>query len=88
MPYIKEERRNQLNPCIEELSIRLRIMTWTAGDLNYCLYRLMKILFTARTSYQTANDFRGALGNTWDEFYRRVAVPYERKKIKENGDVP
>jgi len=29
----------------------------------------------------------GALGCAWDEFYARKARPYEKKKIKENGDV-
>jgi hypothetical protein len=62
-------------------------MDWTAGDLNYCFYRLMTLLFKGRPGYQTLNDFRGALGNTWDEFYRRVAVPYEKRKQKINGDV-
>jgi hypothetical protein len=38
-------------------------------------------------SYQTINDIVGALEGAKLEFYRRVAVPYEDKKIIENGDV-
>jgi hypothetical protein len=87
MPYIKQERRAQLDQSIETLVYSLRQMNWTAGDLNYCFYRLMKRIFIHRPEYQTLNDFRGALGNTWDEFYRRVAVPYEKRKQKLNGDV-
>jgi len=38
-------------------------------------------------SYQTINDIIGALEGAKMEFYRRVVVPYEDKKIKDNGDV-
>ena len=36
---------------------------------------------------QRVDDAVGALDGAAREFYRRVAVPYEDKKIKENGDV-
>lgn len=29
----------------------------------------------------------GAVEGAKTEFYRRIAVPYEEKKIRENGDV-
>jgi len=87
MPYIKQERRERIDLLISKLSSELIGMNWTAGDLNYVIFRLMVFLFHWKPGYQTVNDFRGALACTWDEFYRRVAAPYEDKKILENGDV-
>lgn len=87
MPYIKQDRRNKLDSRIDWLARALDDMDWTAGDLNYCLFKLMRKLFRWRTRYQTLNDFQGALGNVWLEFYRKVGVPYERKKEKENGEI-
>jgi hypothetical protein len=36
----------------------------------------------------TVSDIYAAASNAFDEFYRRVAVKYEEKKIRENGDLP
>jgi hypothetical protein len=38
-------------------------------------------------SYQTFNDISGAMTEALAEFRRRIIVPYEDRKIKENGDV-
>ena len=60
----------------------------TAGELNYCLTSLV-VDYIARhgLSYARINDVLGALEGAKQEFYRRVAVPYEDKKCAENGDV-
>lgn len=60
----------------------------TPGDLNYFFTSFAKG-YTDRNglSYQTINDVVGALEGAKLEFYRRIAVPYEEGKIKENGDV-
>lgn len=58
------------------------------GELNFLITRLIMKYQTKRgLSYQTINDIMGALEGAKQEFYRRVAAPYEDKKIKENGDV-
>jgi hypothetical protein len=38
-------------------------------------------------NYQVINDIIGALEGAKMEFYRRVVIPYEDRKIIENGDV-
>lgn len=58
------------------------------GELNY-LFTLFSTWYVKNKglSYQTINDVLGALEGCKQEFYRRVAVPYEQEKIKANGDV-
>lgn len=58
------------------------------GDLNYLFTRLAWEYFQRNgPNYTTINDVIGALESAKLEFYRRVAAPYEDKKIVENGDV-
>lgn len=79
MPYVNEHDRNQV--------------AWvdtadTPGQLNYVITRCLIDYVNGRgLSYQTINDVLGALEGAKQEFYRRVAVPYEHEKILENGDV-
>jgi hypothetical protein len=78
MPYIKPEERTFHPDAIAEC----------AGDLNYMFTLLIKGYMEEKgLSYQTINDIVGALEGAKLEFYRRVAVPYEQKKIEENSDV-
>lgn len=79
MPYIKEDRKNDLIGIDE---------THTTGELNYKITLLLiEYMRFKGLSYQTINDILGALEGAKQEFYRRVATPYENKKIEENGDV-
>lgn len=79
MPYIVNYRREDLTPFSSPD---------TPGELNYCITMLLiKYLDTKGLSYGTINDIVGALEGAKMEFYRRVAAPYEDKKIDENGDV-
>jgi hypothetical protein len=96
MPYINQQRRDEL-----EGSERLRIHTNTlsfvtllgkamtnSGELNYILTRLLYEYYKSNGGrYTQVNDILGALEGAKLEFYRRVAAPYEDKKIEENGDV-
>lgn len=76
MPYIDKERRNLTGFSPE-----------TTGELNYLFTVLCQgYLLRKGLHYQTINDIIGALEGAKQEFYRRVAVPYENRKIKENGD--
>jgi hypothetical protein len=60
----------------------------TAGELNYCLTKLAIAYIQQRgLRYATINDILGAFTGAAHEFYRRVAAPYEDRKIQENGDV-
>ena len=59
----------------------------TVGELNYMItIQCREYLERHGLKYQTVNDILGALEGAKLEFYRRVAAPYEDKKIKENGD--
>lgn len=94
MPYIKPELRNKFDPLIEPLAQKIatesKEETEIAGNLNYSIttliLRVIKIKF-GRVRYWLIALVSGMLKNVSDEFYRRVAAPYEDKKIKENGDI-
>jgi hypothetical protein len=85
MPYIKQERRNQIDVGYTPL--------WgsqpnTAGELNYLITTILIDYYSNKEGgYAAINDVLGALEGAKLEFYRRIAVPYEDQKIKENGDV-
>jgi hypothetical protein len=84
MPYIKQEERGRLNPCLPPPSMAPK----NAGELNYVITRLMiDYLVNNGGRYQQINDVLGALEGAKLEFYRRLAAPYEDTKITENGDV-
>lgn len=55
------------------------------GELNYVVTKLLKGIYPLR--YFHINRAIGLLECVKQEFYRRVAAPYEDKKIKESGDV-
>jgi len=81
MPYINQIRRQDADLVID-------CIAQSSGELNYlftCV--LQKYLDEHKISYRTINDVIGALEGAKLEFYRRVAIPYEQEKIKENGDV-
>lgn len=59
------------------------------GELNFKLHDVINDYLTIRKlSYQTINDIEGAFQQVLREFNRRIVVPYEDTKIKENGDIP
>lgn len=79
MPYIKREQRDEFS---------FSAVPETEGELNYCFTVLaLAYLKDKKLSYRLINDVLGALEGAKQEFYRRVAIPYEDKKIVENGDV-
>lgn len=91
MPYIKPEEREKLDQTRPD-----RIVNpdgdWipdSPGELNYVLTRTVidYIKDNGPLNYQRINDVMGALEGAKQEFYRRVAAPYENSKIDENGDV-
>jgi hypothetical protein len=80
MPYISEERRNQFdNGDFSDLQ---------PGDVNYVVTRLLdQYIDQEGLSYTSINAMIGVLECAKLELYRRIAVPYEDRKIEENGDV-
>ncbi len=90
MPYIKEERKKELNLFARQISVIEDIgeNCSTVGDLNYTITKVLKgYLQEQGESYGTYNDIIGVLECAKLEMYRRKVSVYEDKKIKENGDV-
>lgn len=82
MPYIKQERRNEL------LFDNSNHQALTSGELNFLITDVIRrYLINHGCSYQTINDIVGALEGAKLEFYRRVVAHYETSKIEINGDV-
>lgn len=79
MPYISKMSR---------LSIEDGHSPHSPGELNYVFTKnITRYLKENDLSYMTINDILGAFEGAKLEFYRRVVVPYEEEKCKENGDV-
>ena len=79
MPYIQNERKASL-----DLGNNIE----NPGELNYILSLvLIEYLNSHGLSYNTLNDISGAMTESLAEFRRRIVLPYEDKKIKENGDI-
>lgn len=80
MPYIRQNRRDKLAEYLE--------VPQTAGELNFCFTKIIEhYLQEHGVDYANINDVIGALEGAKLEFYRRVAVPFETRKIEENGDI-
>jgi hypothetical protein len=98
MPYVKPQYRETLDPAISELAGAIADLARTmpeetgfAGLLNYaCTSLAMQVVEArfGRVRYGTIATVTGVFKNIADEFYRRVAAPYEDRQIAENGDVP
>ena len=82
MPYIKQERREEIDPTI------LNFCPENAGDLNYVVTVMIDNFINLRgETYKNFNAMIGALECCKQEYYRRIIAPYEDEKIEENGDV-
>ena len=96
MPYIAGDRK-ELDVLIDRLAeAMVRRAEAQGGDgafaglLNYACTRLalkvVRLQFGAMRYWLIA-ILTGTFKNIADEFYRRVAVPYEGKQMIKNGDV-
>lgn len=80
-PYIPKGRRDEILNKIDSLP-------QTPGELNYLITLLiLSYLKLFPRSYCKYNEVIGVLECVKQEVYRRLIVPYEEKKRKENGDV-
>lgn len=98
MPYISQDKRQQLDDLIDTLADEISSLatstpeeTSFAGLLNYaCTTLAMKVIDKrfGRIRYGTIATVVGVFKNVADEFYRRVGVPYEDKQVAKSGDLP
>lgn len=97
MPYISPASRKGLDPLIDSLALEIASQAKKDGDdkalaglLNYSCTRLaLKSvkLGVGAFHYWVIALVTGVFRNIADEFYRRLAGPYEDKQILKNGDV-
>lgn len=97
MPYINEMRRQKLDPIVDQLVHALSELQLdnfddknnTEGNLNYFISKLIREVYGNRnnTSYAAINDVVGMLECVKQEYYRKVAAPYENQKEHDNGTV-
>jgi hypothetical protein len=92
MPYIREDKRKQIESELDQLIIKFLETQddgGTAGRLNYVISSMIgAILKNDRLlSYTRLNELIGVLECAKMELYRRVAAPYEDDKSRLNGDV-
>ena len=80
MPYIKPDRRK---------AILAGAKPQDPGELNFAITALVDRYLEAKGEirYAHLNEVIGAIDCAKLELYRRVAAPYEDRKITENGDV-
>ena len=87
LPYIKPERRKKYGKVLEELIDILKSLPMedVDGELNYIVTTIIKEVYPLR--YFHLNRAMGVLECIKQEFYRRVAAPYEDIKMRDAGDV-
>lgn len=88
MPYITQADRERYKEPMRQLRKIIQAGGITNGDLNF-LMTLLALLYVERhgESYNTLSDAIKAFECAKLEFYRRKVVPYEDKKIDQNGDI-
>jgi len=78
MPYISKKNRTDLENRLPN----------NPGELQYLMAVMFKeYIYHHGLRYQTINDIMGALAGAQMEFYRKVVVPFEEKKLAKNGGV-
>ena len=82
MPYIKQDRRKDLDTIVSDMWIN---DIKADGDLNYVLYAYCKRCI--KHSYNNYKNYIGELRQCATEIERRLLAPYEDEKIIENGDI-
>ena len=87
MPYIINTQREKIDTKIAELISAIESLPKSdrAGILNYTFSSMIDKLYGLK--YSEINEAVGVLECIEQEYYRRVAAPYEDTKIEQNGDV-
>lgn len=85
MPYIKPKARQQIDPVLVE--VRQFAESATLGELNYIITRIVMAHVGPCGDYERIASVTGVLENVKQEFYRRLAAPYEDGKKEQHGDV-
>jgi len=85
MPYIKPNDRQRYDELIEHL------VQWSKGEgvgpLNYIITRLIHMSLPPTPCYRDLNEMIGVLECAKASLIETVVIPYEKKKMKENGHI-
>jgi len=98
VPYIKPERRPDLDPSLQKLWDSIFVSSSSCdfekpldkvkGDINYCMTKLLVTLKAKYGErYHVLSAIAGIARDVEQEFRDIHMRPYEDKKRKENGDV-
>jgi hypothetical protein len=97
MPYIKAPLRHEIDGFIDRLASEIVAQAQRsedpgafAGLLNYACTRLALQIVRRQCGqmrYWLIAMITGIFKNISDEFYRRLAAPYEDKQMARSGDV-
>lgn len=83
MPYIKQEDRKKFDLFLDKID-----KFENKGELEYCIYKLMKIYMSNRNiKYSNLHDTVYASQHCADEFRRRYLDKREDEAITANGDI-
>jgi hypothetical protein len=87
MPYIKPEKRIELNEIVEQITMHMQKIPENQWDgcLNYLFTKTLKDLY--KPSYFNYERIMGLLECMQHEFYRRWISSYEDLKKEEHGDI-
>jgi hypothetical protein len=95
MPYIHRTKREVLDPVIDDLHrslVELQMddeLNNMEGNINYTITRLLMMVYGDKdsTNYSQINDAIGVLECVKNEYYHKVASPYEDQKEFDNGSI-
>jgi len=87
LPYIKPENRPKYEKQLDELIAIFKSLPVEEvdGEMNYVITKILREVYPVR--YFHINRAVGVLECVKLEYYRRIAAPYEDRKIQESGDV-
>jgi len=95
MPYIEKAERDKLIRNTDGLKFSEMSDWWylvnspeTTGELNFIITKVCHdIIRKHGLCYAVINDLIGVLECCKLELYRKIAAPYEQKKLMENGPI-
>ena len=90
MPYLKQERRQELYPLISKVVGEIQAAVESGigkrgGEVNFVICTLVDMLYDR--NYTELSAAIGDVECAKLELYRRLLSNYEDQKILENGDV-
>lgn len=85
MPYIQPDRRTHYDRFLSHLAVD---GIPTKGDLEYCIFKLMRIYMRDKeAAFTELHNCTYAAQHCSDEFRRRFLDQRERDALSDNGDV-